>query len=116
VEELHRSADLGGIAPDRGAVLVEDAGEPDALVHLSAREVPDVRVLGDDPERLALARATDPDRRAGPLERLRVRDGVDQAVVLAGERRPVLAPQKLDRAAGLLEPGDPLPGGAELQV
>jgi hypothetical protein len=36
-------------------VLVEDARQPYSLLDLSGGEVPDVRVLGDDPERLALA-------------------------------------------------------------
>ena len=52
------------------------------LVGLAA-EVRAVGVPGDDPQRELLAAAADPDRRVGPLHRLRIAVGPAQLVVLA---------------------------------
>src|SRR5262245_64667166 len=61
VEELDRATYLGGVAADGVAVPVQDARESDRLRDLSGGEVPDVCMLRDDSERLALSRTPDPD-------------------------------------------------------
>ena len=91
VADLHRAPDLGRIAADVGAVRVEDAREARDLVRLAAGRIPDVRVLRDHAQRLALAATADPERRIRPLHRLRVRDRVAQRVARALEVRALLA-------------------------
>src|ERR1700687_3498300 len=48
--ELERPPDLGGIAPDRAAGLMENRGELFDPLRVSAGDVPDVRVPRHEPE------------------------------------------------------------------
>jgi len=74
-------------------VLIEDGRLAHELVERADR-VPDVGVLGDDPQRQLLARAADPDRRVRSLQGLRVRHRVRERVEV------VEAPEVI--AAGLV--------------
>src|SRR3954447_24598939 len=68
--ELERAADLRRVAADRVAVRVENAGEASRFLGLDLEAVPDVGVLGDHSQRLALTGAADPDGRVRLLHRL----------------------------------------------
>src|SRR5690606_567083 len=93
--QFARDLDLAHVTTDRLAVLGEDAQF--ALEGLGVAEaVPDVRVLGDDAQRLLLPARTDENR-----------DG-------AGGRRVQLRPAIRDDGEGVRERRDPRAGRAEL--
>ena len=113
--ELHRPADLARITPDVRAMLVQDRRRRGHLLRAAARRVPHVRVQRGDPQRPLRARAADPDRRVGPLHRLRLGDRVLQLVVLALEGGARLRPQRPDDLHAFLQPVGSLVPRAELQ-
>src|SRR5213593_1254647 len=91
-----RPAERRRIAPDLRAPLVERAREGGR--GLEARVlVPDVGVTRDEAEH-AGAFGTDPDRRVGPLQGLRLGDRVGELVEAPGKGRAWLAPEELHRA------------------
>src|SRR5260370_13201271 len=92
---LQRAADLGRIATDSDANFVELGDEVLDKGRVAARDVPDVGVPRDQPER-GVALHADPDGRVGLLERFRVGDRVLQLVVAPVEVGALLREQRLD--------------------
>src|SRR5262245_34848163 len=72
---LHRTLDGCRIAPDCGAVFVEDGAQAAELVGRTATVVPDVSVLRHHAQRQLLAAAADDERRVRPLDGLGVAAG-----------------------------------------
>ena len=78
-DELDRPLDLVRIAPDRRAMLAQDAVLVLEDRDVVAGRIPDVGVFGDHAEGQLLAAAADDDRRVGPLDRLRLGARILQA-------------------------------------
>jgi hypothetical protein len=75
-EDLGRAGDLPRVAADGSAVVVEQAALATDLVDANkgwAGDVPDIGVLGDDPQG-SLAVAADQDRGVRALDRLGLTD------------------------------------------
>src|SRR6266511_3810402 len=101
--DIDRALDLGRIAPDVGAVPLEDLALAPPLIDIAERRVPVLGVLGDDAQRAALTVAADGDRRVRALHLLRLAPCLGEREMLALERRPVLRQQLDDDLHALLE-------------
>ena len=114
--DLHRAADLAGVAPDVCAVPVEDLRGRGDLLRSAPGRIPDVRVLRGEPQRAPGAGAADPDGRVRPLHRLGLGDGILQVVVLPREGGARLGPQPTDDLQALLEPVGAVAAATELKA
>src|SRR4051794_6862069 len=103
----HGAGHRGRVAADVRAVPVEHPELVPDDVGALVEEVAGVRVLRDQPERLALAGAADQDPRPVLADRRDV-DRLDELVVLALVRGLVVAPHPLDDLQRLLETLEPL--------
>ena len=129
--EGQRLADVCRVAAHVRAVLPEHVEQVPVVLEVAVEAVPDVAVLGDDPQRPALARAADHERQV-LLQRLGLHLGVLELEVLALEAEPLLRPEAAQDVTGLVEhvhshadarEGDPVllvldlvPGGAHPQL
>src|SRR5262249_31042897 len=83
--------DARGVAPERGAMALEDRNLLPELVDRTA-EVPALRVLRDQAQQHLLAAAADHDRRMRLLQGLGIAPGALDPVVAAVELRALVAP------------------------
>ena len=113
--DLHRAADLARVAPDVGAVPVEDRRRRGDVLGRATRGVPHVGVLRGEAQRALRPRPADPDRRVRTLHRLGLGDGVLQPVVLARRTWCAAASTARDHLQALLEPVGTVLAGAELE-
>src|SRR5215208_537735 len=97
-----RPADVRRVTADVAAVAREHVELVPVLVDVAVEGVPDVAVLGDGPERPALAGPAD-DKRQVVLDRLRLEASVLQLEVPALERRRLLRPEAPHDPARLVE-------------
>src|ERR671910_32917 len=100
--ERERLPHVAAVAPDVGAVPGEHVEQVPVVIEVAVKRVPDVAVLGHDPQGAALAGAADYQRQ-GVLHRLRLEPRVLQLEVLALERRRLLRPQAPHDPTGLVE-------------
>jgi hypothetical protein len=108
-EDLHGAGDLGRVASDGGAVVVEDGALAAEVRGGEGGARPDVGVLGDDPKAVPFAARPDHDRRMRALDRLRLADRAAEPIAAPVEvERLLLAPEPLDQRAGLGEVGQRL--------
>jgi hypothetical protein len=92
-EDLHRTDDLGRVAPDGGAVAVEDRALAAEVGGGERGTGPDVGVLGDDPKTAPHAARSDHDRRMGALNRFRLADRAAELIAAPVEvERLLLGP------------------------
>jgi hypothetical protein len=92
-DDLHRTGDLGRVAPDGGAVAVEHGALAAEVGGGEGGAGPDVGVLGDDPKTVPFAARSDHDRRVGALNRLRLADRAAEPIAAPVEvERLLLAP------------------------
>ena len=100
--EGERLAYVAAITTDVGAVPGEHVELVPVLVHVAVEHVPDIAVLGDDPQRPPFTRAADHKRQV-LLHRFGLAASVLQLEVLALERRRLLRPEAPHDPAGLVE-------------
>src|SRR5450759_1349481 len=103
--KLERPPDLGGVATDAPARVLEHRRELFHPFRVAARDVPDVSVACDQPQGADAGRS-DPEGRMWLLDGLRVGDGVLEVVVAAVEGGAFLREQRLDDAQRLAQAAD----------
>ena len=104
---VDRPPEALGIAPDGGAVLVEDGALAGHDLG-AAPDVPVIGVLGHDAQGHALAAAADHQLGMRLLHGLGIEGRVRELVVLAVEGAAPLRPQRVEYFARLVQPLEPL--------
>src|SRR5262249_58433163 len=94
----------GEVAPDVRAVLPQHGDLLGQARVVGRRAVPNVGLLGDEPEHLLLARAADDDRRPRRLDGTGPAAPALDPIVAAREVDGLARPQPLDGAHGPAEP------------
>jgi hypothetical protein len=96
-EDLHGAGDLGRVASDGGAVVVEDGALAAKVRGGEGGAGPDVGVLGHDSKAVPFAARPDHDRRMRALDRLRLADRAAEPIAAPVEVEwSLLAPEPFD--------------------
>ncbi|CAB4871094.1 unannotated protein [freshwater metagenome] len=113
---MHRGADLGRVATDSRAMLVQNRPLLGESVNVHSRVVPVLGPLGHRSEGPLRPIPTDTDRRVRSLHSRGIVAGIGEREVLAGEIGGLLGEETHDALNGLVKPVEPLRKGAEVNA